>query len=99
MGILSYFDTLTFSDELGVAKPSRQIFLETLDNLGVQPNETVHVGDHLTPDVLGASRIGMRTIWVQTHGVDSYLAPVQPDFTVTSLGQVPQAIKHLQDCP
>ena len=53
---------LTFSDEVGVRKPHREIFARTLGALGVSASETAHVGDDITTDVAGARGIGMRAI-------------------------------------
>ena len=47
--MLDFFDTLTFSDEVKLAKPGKEIFLLTLGELGTEPAESVHVGDHSTP--------------------------------------------------
>ena len=95
VGILEYFDTLTFSDEERLAKPSRKLFLQAIHALGVPPEEVVHVGDHLLNDVLGAQLVGMKTIWIETHDERRTPVDVQPDATVPSLGQVDTAIERL----
>lgn len=61
-GLLEFFDTLTFSDEVELAKPAPRIFRDTLDALGVAPEDAAHVGDHARWDILGAQGVGMRTI-------------------------------------
>ena len=95
IGILGYFDELTFSDEVRLAKPSREIFLQTARALGIPPEQTVHVGDHLLNDVLGARQVGMKTIWIETYDERRPQVDVQPDVTVSSLGQVGTAIGSL----
>ena len=95
IGILGYFDVLAFSDEMQLAKPSGEMFLQHVQALGVLPEKVVHVGDHLLNDVLGASRVGMRTIWIETHEEGRPQVDVQPDVTVVSLGQVGAAIESL----
>ena len=95
IGILGYFDALTFSDEVRLAKPSRQIFLHTGRLLGVPMEQTVHVGDHLVNDVLGARQAGMKTIWIETYDEGRLEVDVQPDVTVPSLGQVGTAVEGL----
>ena len=55
--LLHYFDTLTFSDEVKLAKPSDQIFRLTVDSLHTTPEQTVHVGDHVINDVQGAKQV------------------------------------------
>ena len=95
LGILGYFDTLTFSDEVGLAKPSKEVFLRTMQALGLPPEDVVHIGDHLSNDVLGASAAGMKTIWIETHDDRRTHVDVQPDVTVNSLGEVYAAIEGL----
>ena len=95
IGILQYFDALTFSDEVRLAKPSREIFLRTVLSLGIPPEQTVHVGDHLLNDVVGARQAGMKTIWIDREEEDRQEVDVQPDVTVTSLGEAGAAIENV----
>jgi len=62
LGLKGHLSVLTFSDEVGLRKPHPEIFVRTLDALGVLPAETAHVGDDITTDVAGARGIGMRAI-------------------------------------
>jgi putative hydrolase of the HAD superfamily len=61
-GLTSYFKHLTFSDEAGVAKPHERIFQQTMDKLGVRPEETVHMGDSEPADISGAKLAGMSAV-------------------------------------
>ena len=100
-GMLGYFDVLTFSDEVELAKPSQEIFLLTLGAMGVSPPETVHVGDDLVNDVAGANNCGLKTVWVPgTYGVETPAdADSKPDATVAELGLVVPAIAELAGTP
>ena len=60
--LLSFFDALTFSDELGIAKPKPEPFLHTLRELGARPGEAAHIGDLPETDLRGARRVGMKVI-------------------------------------
>jgi HAD superfamily hydrolase (TIGR01509 family) len=60
LGILKFFDTTTFSNEIGCRKPGQRIFVNTAKQLGVAPANTVHIGDDPEADVWGAKRVGMR---------------------------------------
>lgn len=95
LDILGYFDTLTFSDEVRLAKPGRDIFSRTAEALGAPMEQVVHVGDHLTNDVFGAHQVGMKTIWIETAGERLSEVDVVPDATVPSLGGVPEAVGKL----
>ncbi len=60
MGLAQPFDTLIFSDEVGLAKPNPAIFQMALERLGASAEEAMHVGDDLVLDLLGAHNAGMR---------------------------------------
>lgn len=60
LGILKFFDTTTFSNEIGFRKPDQRIFVDTAKQLGVDPANTIHIGDDPEADVWGAKRAGMR---------------------------------------
>ncbi len=64
LGILKFFDVLTFSDEVCLTKPSIEIFDITVEQLGVPKDKIVHVGDHITNDVVGAHNANIRVILV-----------------------------------
>ena len=95
VGILGYFDTLIFSDEVRLAKPSVEIFFLTAREIKVSPEELIHVGDDLQNDVFVAHNAGLKTIWVKTETYPEPDIEVRPDLTVTSLGQVTSAIESL----
>lgn len=46
-------------------KPAKTGFHRALAQMGLQPHETVVIGDQLFTDVLGGNRLGLRTIWVK----------------------------------
>ena len=99
LGLMRHFDAAVFSDEVKLAKPGKEIFLLAVNALNAAPEETVHVGDHLLNDVVGAQKAAMRAIWLETH--DERRAPVDvtPDATIESLGRVASAIQSLDDGP
>jgi putative hydrolase of the HAD superfamily len=84
--IIDCFTCLTFSDEAGVSKPHARIFQITLDRLGVQPHEAVHVGDLTHSDIAGAKAIGMRAIRL-TANYDDVNRFVEPDAVVSSYAE------------
>jgi putative hydrolase of the HAD superfamily len=96
-GMLGYFDTLTFSDEVKIAKPASEIFMMTLRALGASPGQTIHVGDHVINDVVGAKRCGMKTIWITGfyERDDPNDPETEPDITVSGLGEVVPAVAKL----
>jgi FMN phosphatase YigB (HAD superfamily) len=57
-----YFSHLTFSDEAGIAKPHKQIFEYTLEKIGFDTRDSVHIGDSEYSDIVGAKEAGMKAI-------------------------------------
>ena len=95
LGIVHYFDHLTFSDEVLLAKPVAAIFVHTLKGLGASSEQAVHVGDHLRLDILGGQRAGMKTVWVQ--GFDAGETEATPDVTIQHIAELPRALERLNE--
>ena len=95
--MLQFFDMLTFSDEVKLAKPSDRIFKLTMDFLGSTPEQTIHVGDHVINDVQGAKQVGMSTIWIEGfyQREDLNDPKTEPDIAVTALAEVVPAVEKL----
>ena len=93
-GLLPLFRVLTFSDECGIRKPARAIFLRTLRDLGVEAQHAVHVGDDPILDVEGARDAGMVAIQVTPDGHSR--APVKPHAVIRHLGELPAALRRLR---
>ncbi|MFU7588242.1 HAD family hydrolase [Priestia sp. RMT2NF4] len=58
-----YFDTILVSEQEGIKKPHKDIFLRALKALDVSAEESVYIGDHPGNDVLGARGAGMHAVW------------------------------------
>ena len=59
-GFTSSFQALAFSDEVGVSKPQAAMFETAATGLGVEPEETLHIGDLEPTDIAGALGIGAK---------------------------------------
>lgn len=95
--ILGHFTCTTFSDEIGVSKPHARIFQLTLDRLGAQPHEAVHLGDLTHSDIAGAKTIGMQAVRL-TANFDDANRSVEPDAVVNSYAEFELWLKS-QDAP
>jgi len=93
LGILQFFEHLTFSDELLLSKPSRAIFLHSLASMGCPPDQAIHVGDHLRNDIGGAQQAGMRTVWLA--GFDDSDVDVTPSAVIQRIADLPDALEKL----
>jgi HAD superfamily hydrolase (TIGR01549 family) len=88
-GLLDCFTCTTFSDEAGVSKPHARIFRITLEQLGAQPQEAVHIGDLTHSDIAGAKAIGMYAVRF-TANYDDANRSVEPDAVVNSYAEFEQ---------
>lgn len=92
LGILDFFDTTTFSNEILVRKPAPEAFRSTLDRLKTSPRMSVHIGDDPVSDIAGAKRAGMSAIQVVPEGKRP---SEKADSAVSSLVTIPSTIRKL----
>ena len=62
------FDVTVFSATCGLRKPDPRIYRLALEQLGVEPDEAVFVGDGANDELGGAERLGMRAVGVESPG-------------------------------
>jgi putative hydrolase of the HAD superfamily len=86
-GVLRCFTSLVFSDEVGAVKPDPAIFKAILEGLHASADESVHVGDLLETDVVGAKASGMSAIWINREGNEMSNTGINytPDFEIKTL--------------
>lgn len=68
MRIASYFDFMTFSNEVLVRKPEKQIFMHAIRGLKTLPRLSVHIGDDPEADFRGARNAGMNALLIDGSG-------------------------------
>jgi len=66
-GLDGLVDVLVTSEDVGVAKPHPAIFHAALEHLACRPDEVVMVGDNWENDIVGASRVGIRSVWLNRY--------------------------------
>ena len=90
-GLQDYFDAIIISEEVGIEKPDKRIFQVALDKLGVEAKNAVMVGNRIDADIVGANRIGMKSVWFRWN--DRYPEIVsseeeRPDSIIKSLSEL-----------
>jgi HAD superfamily hydrolase (TIGR01549 family) len=83
-------DSLTISEEAGVAKPDPRIFQIALDRLGCLPNQVVMIGDAWENDIVPARAMGIHAIWFNSYGVP---APEEHTPSLTSFSDLPATLR------
>ncbi len=79
------YDQSFISEDLNSYKgnPDGKFFTQVIEQLGVQPNEIIHIGDGIG-DVLGAHRAGIVSCWLNRDSIE-WNHIIQPDYTINSL--------------
>jgi len=79
MGLAERLDFSVFSSEVGMRKPHPAIFERALEELGVEPEHALFVGDRLFEDVRGAAELGMTTVQALWFRADEHPNGAEPD--------------------
>jgi len=71
--VLDYLSpgAIFISDQIGISKPNRKLYMRACDSLGVSPKSAMYVGDHPAHDIDPANAIGMATVLVKRGGKHS----------------------------
>ena len=86
-----YFDIVVISEQIGVAKPDRQVFDYAFSLMDCEDKTRIlMVGDTLASDVLGGNNAGIDTIWYNPHHLENK-SQAQPTYEVHSY-------KYLLNC-
>ncbi|MFD2670696.1 HAD-IA family hydrolase [Marinicrinis sediminis] len=61
-GILSYFDPVLVSTEVGIEKPNPRIFQMALEQSGLQSSDVLYIGDHEINDIWSPNQVGIDAV-------------------------------------
>jgi putative hydrolase of the HAD superfamily len=83
-------DAIFISDQIGISKPNRKLYLRACAVTGVKPEEAMYVGDHPENDVAPAKAVGMVAVrhrWQGgKHAHDE--GSVKPDYEIRSFQEL-----------
>ncbi len=85
------WDFAATSEDTGYLKPHPVPFERMMSALGVRPHETIYIGNNYRYDVVGASRLGMKTGYFSYRPVRGNVA----DFTFTRYAQMKKFLVSL----
>lgn len=85
------FDTSVISGHVRIEKPDPRIYELALEQSGVEPSRSVHVGDSLSMDVEPAASVGMVTVLLDRAG----RYPECPGIRIDSLKELPSVVSKL----
>lgn len=85
-GLDNLFKDVIESSVVGVRKPDPEIFRLGVKALGLEPAETVMIGDSPDKDINPAQSIGCKTVWLQ--GKNWSEVQCTPDQTISSFSEL-----------
>ncbi len=90
-------DSIVYAREEGKAheKPSTRAFARALSALGTTAAETLYVGDDPYTDIFGASRAGLRTVWLKADNV----SPPESHYVIGRLAELGLILASLNSQP
>ncbi|MFK2826279.1 HAD-IA family hydrolase [Bacillus sp. B190/17] len=94
--LVPYFEHILISGNFGFGKPDPSIFTHALKLMDLSPEEAIMVGDNLGTDILGATRVGMDSIFID-HGDGRQVEGAKPTYTVQALRGAADVLQTLTE--
>ena len=98
--IENLFDAIIISSKVGARKPDALIYYQALKQLSVKPEEAVFIADEVAEDLVSATGLGIKTIYLKTkergwwkENDKKVLRIYQPDVVIESFKEVIPVIK------
>lgn len=85
VGLADYFELQISAADVSAAKPDPAMFIQAMKQMGVDANQTLHVGDHANHDIFGAREVGIRSVWVNRNNQAWTEDDFSADFEVSNL--------------
>ena len=86
------FDAEVFSASVGLRKPDPRIYQLALDELAVEPEEAMFVGDGANDELGGAERVGMTAVMLEVPP-EELPGEVQPDWPGLRIRALPELLE------
>ncbi len=95
VGLDDYFDPVIISGQYGFRKPDQRLTAKALDSMNLTPSEVIFVGNDMYRDIYGASRLGIKTILVESNQGEKYHEQTMPDFIARRFEDVPVGVASI----
>jgi len=92
LGLQHYFDAVVTFDDAGVKKPDVRPFQMAMSKLGVQPAESLMIGDWAERDVVGAKAAGMKVVFAR-YGDTAGTEHSGADYDIDDIQQLLDIVK------
>ncbi len=94
VGLAGIFDLVISAQDRGIWKPDPAIYRLATTELGIEPANALHVGDHQRDDVQAARNAGFMTVWMNRKGTvkETWCCP---NAEISSLAELPTILRRL----
>lgn len=89
------FDPVVTFEDTGQRKPSARPFERALDMMGLLPREVIMIGDWPERDMVGAGRLGIKTVFAR-YGDVKNVVQSGADFEIDDVSQIVQVIDRIE---
>jgi len=96
VGLDGYFDPIILSTYYGFRKPDARLFTKPLDILKLTPAEVIYVGNDMYRDIYGASRLGIKTLFVDSNQGTKSHENVAPDYIAPRFEDVLKGVEAIK---
>ncbi len=90
IGLRKWFDVMAASCLVGFEKPDPRIFEAAMSEMGIPPEQGVHVGDQFLADVGGARAVGLKAVLLDRYD----LQPDRHPLRVRSLAELAPLLRN-----
>jgi len=95
VGLSGYFDPVVISAYDGFRKPDPRLFAKALGSMKLKPSQVIYVGNDMYRDIYGASRAGIKTIFVDSNQGTKFYEDVKPDYFAPRFEDILKGIEIL----
>lgn len=88
IGIGKYFSMTLSPSDVGTSKPDPAMFQFVFDQMNINADSVLHIGDEPGTDILGASRARVRNVWINRNNMEYPTGIPKPDIEITSLNEL-----------
>ena len=91
-----YFDPIIISAHYGFRKPDKRLTEIALEIMKLKPAEVICAGNDMYRDIYGASRLGIKTIFIDSNQGDKSHENVTPDYLARRFEDVLRGVEALR---
>lgn len=86
-------DEIVISSEVGYSKPQKEIFDFALKRANVEPDECLFVGDNYYDDIVGSSKVNMKSLLINPYGKVG-IEELNYAYIISNISELPKFIER-----